>query len=103
MSKLKLYAIIALGAFLVSSGIALFVLWGWYGSAKDELDRVSIARTKAEENLTLVSNQLEEERLTREAAEAALSDLREVPYVDYQTPLPSSISNVLTDFRDRMQ
>jgi hypothetical protein len=103
MSKIQLYAIISLGAFSVASGIALFVLWGWYDEVKDELKTVQIAREKAESNLQLVSDQLENERETREAAEAALSDLRAVPDVDYQTPLPPSIGNVLIDFRDRMQ
>lgn len=103
MAKLKLYAIIALMAFSVLSAGGLWLTWGWYQDTKQELETVQLAREKAEENLALVSDQLEAERATREAAEAALQDLRDVPDVDYQTPLPPSVGNVLRDFRERMQ
>lgn len=103
MSKIQLYAIIFLMGFSVVSAGSLYVVWGWYGDTKQELENVQIARDKAESNLKLVSNQLDNERETREAAEAALAQLRGVSDVDYQTPLPPSIGNVLTDFRDRMQ
>lgn len=103
MAKLQLYAIILLGAFSVLTAGGLWLTWGWYQDAKQELESVQIARDKAEENLQLVSDQLESERETREAAEAALSELRSVPDDDFNTPLPPSIGNVLRDFRERMQ
>tara|TARA_Y100001938_G_C7797943_1_gene285691 strand:+ start:222 stop:533 length:312 start_codon:yes stop_codon:yes gene_type:complete len=103
MAKLKLYVIITLMTFSVLSAGGLWLTWGWYQDTKQELETVQLARKKAEENLALVSDQLESERATREAAESALQDLRDVPDVDYQTPLPTSVGNVLRDFRDRMQ
>lgn len=103
MAKIQLYAIIVLLGASILLGGGLWFTWGWYQDTKQELETVQIARDKAEENLKLVSTQLEQERATRAAAEEALSNLRTVPDVDYQTPLPPSIGNVLTDFRDRMQ
>lgn len=103
MAKIQLYAIIGLLSASILLGGGLWLTWGWYQDTKQELETVQIARDKAKENLKLVSDQLERERETRAAAEAALSDLRAVPDVDYQTPLPPSIGGVLTRFRDRMQ
>lgn len=103
MGQLKLYAIIALMAFSVVSGGASFLLWNWYSDVKDQLEIVELAREKAQENLQLVSDQLAREVEIRAAAEAALSELGRIPDVDYNTPLPDSVGNVLRDFRERMQ
>lgn len=103
MGKLQLYVIIGLITFSIISAGGFWLTWGWYQDIKQELEIVQIAREKAEKNLLLVSDQLNNERNIREAAEAALANLRDVPDVDYQTPLPSSIGNVLTDFRNRMR
>ncbi|ANJ20808.1 hypothetical protein HYO99_gp74 [Roseobacter phage RD-1410W1-01] len=90
-------------AFSVISGGATFLLWNWYSDVKDQLEIVQIAREKAEANLQLVSDQLAREVEIRRAAQEALSQLRTVPDVDYNTPLPDSIGDVLRDFRERMQ
>lgn len=103
MAKLQLYAIIVLGAFSVIAAGGFWYSWNKWGEFKDKYEQVQIARDKAEENLLLVSDQLSMERLTREAAEAALADLRDVPDVDFNTPLPNSVGNVLRGFADRMQ
>ena len=103
MGKLQLYAIIGLMAFSVLSAGGLWLTWGWYQDTKRELETVQIAREKAEENLILVSDQLSLERQTREAAQAALIELQDVPDVDFNTPLPDSVGSVIRSFNQRMQ
>lgn len=103
MKQLQLYALLGLLAFSVVSGGATILLWKRNAALSDELENVQIARDKAEANLMLVADQLSEERLTRQAAEDALLSIREVPDVDYNTPLPDSIRGVLSDFHNRVQ
>ena len=103
MGKLQLYTIIALGAFSLTMAGGFWYSWGKWGEFKDKYETVQIAREKAEENLQLVSDQLQNERETRELAEEALSKLRSVPDVDYNTPLPDSVRNVLRSFNDGLQ
>lgn len=103
LAKLKLYAIIGLIGFSVLSGGAVWYLNKQNNALKLEVAALTIARDYAKKNLGLVSDQLVLERKNRAAAEAALSDLREIPDVDFNTPLPPSVSNVLTDFADRMR
>lgn len=103
LQKLQLYALIGLMAFSVLAGGATYVLWNQNAKLEDRLEIVTIARNKAKENLALVSAQLAEEREIREATEAALANLREVPDVEYNTPLPDSIRSVLDDFNTGLQ
>lgn len=103
LAKLQFYTLIGLLVLSVLTGGATVFLWKRNAYLSSELEKVTIAREKAEENLALVSLQLMNERETRQSVEAALSDLREVPDVEYNTFLPASIGNVLSDFADRMQ
>lgn len=103
MGKIQLYAIIVLLGFSILAGGGAYFLWNRNAVLKEELVKVQISREKAEKNLLLVSDQLMNEREIRIEIEAALTELREVSDVDYQTPLPPSIAGVLTRFRDRMQ
>lgn len=103
MGKIQLYTIIGLMAFSVLSAGGLWLTWGWYQDTKQELETVQIAREKAEKNLMLVSDQLSLERQTREAAQAALIELQDVPDVDFNTPLPDSVGSVIRSFNQRMQ
>lgn len=103
LARLKLYTIIGLIGFSILSGGAVYYLEKQNDALKVENNTLTIARDHAEKNLGLVSSQLVRERENRAAAEAALSDLREIPDVDFNTPLPPSVSNVLTDFADRMR
>lgn len=103
MGKLQLYAIIGLGSLCVLLAGGFWLSWNKWGEFKDKYDTVQIAREKAEENLQLVSDQLASERELRIEVEATLSELRNVPDEDFNTPLPDSVGNVIRGFRDRMQ
>lgn len=103
MDNIKFYALFGLGASTVVLAFLLWMVYGWYSETKEELAIVQISREKAENNLKLVSSQLENERKIRLAAQASITDLKAVPDDDYETVLPPSISSVLTDFSNRMQ
>lgn len=103
LKQIQLYALIGLLALSVLTGGASLYLWKANQELNQTLKQKEASIKKAQDNLKLVSEQLATERETRLAAEEALSDLKDVPDVDYSTPLPPSISNVLTGFRDRMQ
>ncbi|AGH07380.1 hypothetical protein SUFG_00007 [Sulfitobacter phage phiCB2047-B] len=103
LAKFQSYILIGLLAFSVVAGGATFYLWNKNSDLRQELSKVEAALEKSKTNLALVSIQLMKERETRAVAERALSKLKDVPDVDYKTPLPKSIGNILNDFSDRMR
>lgn len=101
--KLKLYAII----FLLVSSIGLGGYSLFLRKQNQELDEkvesLTIARDHAENNLALVSVQLEKERKARIAAQSALISLREIPNEDFNQQLPASIRGILSSFADSLR
>ena len=101
--SIQRYLLTVLVALSVITGGASFILWKANQNLRSSLAEKEATIQQTEKNLFLVSNQLAQERETRKAVEEALSALKEVPDVDYSTPLPDSIRGVLTGFRKRMQ
>ncbi len=101
--KIQTQLMLGLLAFSVATGGASLYLWNRNSALKDELNLVETTLEKAKENLEKVSKQLAQEQIIREAAEDALSTLRDVPDVDYNTPLPDSVRNVLDGFHRRVR
>lgn len=100
--KVQLIAMGGLLLFAITASFSAYVTYGWYTDVKEELARVELAREKAEENLKLVTEQLDDEQKLRATAQQALVNLKGVPNVDANVPLPDSVADVLRDFRDRM-
>lgn len=100
--KIQIIAMGGLLLFAMAASFSAYVTYGWYSDVKEELARVELAREKAEENLKLVTEQLDDEQKLRAVTQEALINLKGVPDVDANTPLPDSVGNVLRDFRDRM-
>ena len=103
MRQLQLYAIIGLFLFSVSAGGMTYYLWGKNAELNHELKEVKAARVRAETNLSLVSVQLDNERELKAIVQDAMNQLGRVPDVDFNTPLPDSISDLLNDFNERMR
>lgn len=103
MRQLQLYAIIGLLLFSVSAGGMTYYLWNKNVELNQELKEVKAARVRAETNLALVSVQLDNERELKAIVQDAMNQLGRVPDVDFNTPLPDSISDLLNDFNERMR
>jgi chaperonin cofactor prefoldin len=101
------YIVGTLVAVSISLGAVSKYLYDRNSELKAEVSQLEAERQKAQENLKLVAEQLAREHETRKVAQAALLELRSVPDVDYSTPLPRSVGNVLDAFHrsidERMQ
>lgn len=103
LKTIQAYVVMGLLALSVTAGGASYILWKSNQAMKADLAEKQASLEKTQKNLVLVSDQLAHERETRKAVEESMAALKEVPDVDYSTPLPQSIRSVLSGFHKRMQ
>lgn len=97
MTRVYMY----LTVLLALTGAAYFVIGLVTDNAllKKENLRLETQMEIVQFNVELYQSQLEVEREIRNAGQTAKTELKQdVPHVDYNTPLPNSIQNVLDGF-----
>ena len=103
MAQLKAYLITGMVIALITMGVVIKRQYDRNTELTLEVKTLTASIEKAQENLALVSDQLVQEQITRQIAEEALMELRDVPNEVYIQKLDPAVSSVLRNFRDRMQ
>lgn len=98
MKQIWTYLLAGLVIFSLVSSLTAKALWDETRELKSDLRVLETERQEAEKNLVLVSDQLARERINRQIAEQALSNLKDIPDADFNQPLPDSVSGVLDQF-----
>ena len=101
--SLSIKLLVISGAITVSSVMASLYLYERNGNLKDKLSQLEAVHEQTVKNLVAVGEQLAREQKTRAAAEYALRSLESVDGEDYETPLPDSITDVLSDFHSGLR
>lgn len=99
----KLIAAGILAVTLIGLGVTVKKLYDRNMELSTQIEQYESHIEQVEKNLELVTDQLVLEQQIREAAEASLLELRDVPNEVYNEVLPPDVSRVLRNFRERMQ